>query len=185
MAKKKEEKQETTGVTELDAGDAAVPVVAVRHPGEDADDDFNQEQNEALLHYKATGQVGVYIDPSRDQEPDIAPELGVSPHPELANPAPPEKAWPSAQESTSPVVETFEAKQENAEAEEERVQAATDAENEANQAAYEAEKERRSKPAEEQDLEPPAELSAQDALNRHLVPDESPKSSSNVGPGTR
>src|ERR1051326_855023 len=51
---------------------------------------YSQLQDEALLHYKVTGEVGTYIDPGRTQEPDIAPEYGVSPHPELFNPAPPE-----------------------------------------------------------------------------------------------
>jgi hypothetical protein len=46
------------------------------------------DQNEALLKYKATGQVGDYIDPTRDQEIDIAPHFGDAPHPELHNPEP-------------------------------------------------------------------------------------------------
>ncbi len=68
-------------------------IVEVEHPEEDADAKFLKEQNEALLHYRLTGEAGVYIDPTRDQEPDIAPELGVAPHPELANPAPPSSSF--------------------------------------------------------------------------------------------
>lgn len=46
------------------------------------------DQNEALLRYKVTGVVGAYADPTRDQEPDIAPLLGEAPHPEMGNPPP-------------------------------------------------------------------------------------------------
>lgn len=48
------------------------------------------DQNEALLHYKATGVNEGYVDPLRDQEPDIAPEKGVAPEPMLFNPPPPQ-----------------------------------------------------------------------------------------------
>jgi|SRR6185436_3123919 len=50
-------------------------------------------QDRALMNYKVTGIVGDYVDPTRDQEWDIAPEFGVAPHPELANPAPPSKGF--------------------------------------------------------------------------------------------
>lgn len=71
-------------------------VVEVVHPDNDDSVDaaeFMDEQNKALMHYRLTGEAGVYIDPTRDQEPDIAPELGVAPHPDLANPAPPKSSF--------------------------------------------------------------------------------------------
>lgn len=64
----------------------------VKHEA-DGDAKWMQEQNEALMHYRATGEAGEYVDPTRDQEPDIAPEFGVAPHPELANPAPAESSF--------------------------------------------------------------------------------------------
>lgn len=73
MAKKQEEKAGVLDVIDVE---------------ERADD--LEEQAEALLAYRVSGEMGIYRDQSRDQEPDIAPELGVAPHPELANPAPPE-----------------------------------------------------------------------------------------------
>lgn len=45
-------------------------------------------QDRALQEYKITGRVGDYVDPTRDQEWDIAPEFGVAPHPELHNVSP-------------------------------------------------------------------------------------------------
>jgi len=45
-------------------------------------------QDRALQNYKITGVVGDYVDPTRDQEWDIAPEFGVAPHPELHNVSP-------------------------------------------------------------------------------------------------
>lgn len=71
-------------------------VVEVVHPDNDESVDeaeFMDEQNRALMNYRLTGEAGVYIDPTRDQEPDIAPELGVAPHPDLANPAPPKSSF--------------------------------------------------------------------------------------------
>lgn len=71
-------------------------VQEVVHPDNDDSVDaakFADEQNKALMHYRLTGEAGVYIDPTRDQEPDIAPELGVAPHPDLANPAPPKSSF--------------------------------------------------------------------------------------------
>ena len=56
------------------------------------DKDYFKHQDEALLKYRVTGVVGDFQDPLRDQEPDIAPEFGVAPHPELQNPAPPESS---------------------------------------------------------------------------------------------
>lgn len=55
-------------------------------------DDFTAKQDQALLQYRVTGVVGEFCDPLRDQEPDIAPEYGVAPHPELYNPAPPKSS---------------------------------------------------------------------------------------------
>ncbi len=80
------------GLKEVKVKGSALPVVEVAIP-EDDDSDYAQGQNEALMHYRVTGEAGVYIDPTRDQEPDIAPELGVAPHPDMANPAPPESSF--------------------------------------------------------------------------------------------
>ena len=44
------------------------------------------DQNEALLDYRRSGINRGYVDPGRDQEPDISPEFGSAPHPELFNP---------------------------------------------------------------------------------------------------
>ena len=63
-------------------------VVDVQHQ-EEGDAEYMKNQNEALLHYRATGHNLGYVDPTRDQEPDIAPEFGVAPHPDLFNPSPP------------------------------------------------------------------------------------------------
>jgi hypothetical protein len=73
------------------------------------DDDYTQRQDEALMHYRVTGVVGDYQDPLRDQEPDIAPEFGVAPHPELQNPAPPKHSV-GAQASRSRVTDPVEDK---------------------------------------------------------------------------
>lgn len=73
------------------------------------DDNYTRYQDEALLNYKVTGVVGDFQDPLRDQEPDIAPEFGVSPHPELQNPAPP-KSSVGAQASRSRVTDPIEEK---------------------------------------------------------------------------
>jgi len=80
----------------------------------DAEDAGVQEfdnQDAALLAYKATGQRGVYRDPSRDQEPDIAPELGVSPAPEQENLPPPKDSF-TANAVASPVVASVDEKEE-------------------------------------------------------------------------
>jgi hypothetical protein len=92
-----------------------IEVVEVEHPGEDADASFLREQNEALLNYKLTGEAGVYIDPTRDQEPDIAPELGVSPHPDLANPAPPASSFSgrALDVSANPMLKSVDEKEED------------------------------------------------------------------------
>src|SRR6476469_5982410 len=47
-----------------------------------------ESQDQALQKYKITGVVGDYVDPTRDQEWDIAPEFGVAPHVELHNVSP-------------------------------------------------------------------------------------------------
>jgi hypothetical protein len=92
-----------------------IEVVEVEHPGEDADASFLREQNDALLNYKLTGEAGVYIDPTRDQEPDIAPELGVSPHPDLANPAPPASSFSgrALDVSANPMLKSVDEKEED------------------------------------------------------------------------
>lgn len=103
-------KENDSALSEVKVKDAASPVERVAVP-ENPSAKYWQEQNEALAHYKVTGEVGAYIDPSRDQEPDIAPEFGVAPHPELANPAPPEGSF-SAVAANSPVVADVEDKEE-------------------------------------------------------------------------
>jgi len=52
------------------------------------DKDNVAAQDRALQAYKVTGVTGDYVDPTRDQEWDIAPEFGVAPHPELHNVSP-------------------------------------------------------------------------------------------------
>lgn len=95
--------------------EGSVSVVAVEHPGEDANEEFLRNQDEAYLRYRVTGEVGDYIDPLRDQEPDIAPEFGVAPHPELANPRAPEGFFTGVNldPDANPVVRPFEEKEEN------------------------------------------------------------------------
>src|SRR6476469_102527 len=73
---------------------------------------YNDDQNKALLDYKVTGVVGAFVDPLRDQEPDIAPEFGVAPHPELQNLAPPKAAVGSTASDTL-VTQTVEDKVKN------------------------------------------------------------------------
>lgn len=102
-------KESKSGVTEVKT-DAGTKATRVAWP-ENVSDEFYQRQDEALRHYKITGEVGEFLDPLRDQEPDIAPEIGVAPHPELANPAPPKQAI-SAVPSASPVVTPVEDKEE-------------------------------------------------------------------------
>jgi hypothetical protein len=87
---------------------SALPVRSV----DTESDDYNDRQTSALLRYKVTGVVGDFIDPLRDQEPDIAPEFGISPHPELHNPPPPKSAVGSVASKTrltAPVEEKVEA----------------------------------------------------------------------------
>jgi hypothetical protein len=90
-------------------------VVEVEHPGADADQAFLDEQNKALIEYKLTGVNRGYVDTTRDQEPDIAPELGVAPHPELINPAPPRESFSgrALDPQAVPMVQSAEEKQEN------------------------------------------------------------------------
>jgi hypothetical protein len=87
---------------------SALPVRSV----DTESDDYNDRQASALLRYKVTGVVGDFIDPLRDQEPDIAPEFGISPHPELHNPPPPKSAVGSVASNTrltAPVEDKVEA----------------------------------------------------------------------------
>jgi len=56
------------------------------------DREDHEEQAKLLAEYRVTGVNRGYIDQSRDQEPDIAAEFGVAPHPELFNPKPHEDA---------------------------------------------------------------------------------------------
>ena len=57
-------------------------------PSAHPDRDDAQEQARLLSEYRVTGVNRGYIDQSRDQEPDIAEDFGVAPHPELFNPKP-------------------------------------------------------------------------------------------------
>jgi hypothetical protein len=140
-------------------------VDAVEHPGEDGGDDFVEQQNEAYLRYKHSGLNDQgYIDPSRDQEPDIAPEYGVSPHPDLFNPAPPENAEGS-KPSNSEQVLSFEEKTERGEEKAEEIQEALD---EAAEASAEA--------REDDEDETFVEKRAEEGQFAGLVEDESPKS---------
>jgi len=135
-----------------------IPVVAVEVPDKPSDE-WHRDQAEKQLDYRVTGVNRGYIDQSRDQEPDIAPEFGASPHPELFNPRPPDvDGLGIGRPAHGPVVEPFEEKQKAAEDEEKRVKAA------AKQASSE-----KSKDA------PARKVSEADALNLHLTPDESPK----------
>lgn len=114
---------------EVSVKGATLPVVEVKPQGEDASEGYLREQNEALQHYKVTGERGVYVDPTRDQEPDIAPELGVSPHPELANPRAPEGPFTGVnlRAEDNPVLTSVEDKTKASEAAEKRAEEAKDA----------------------------------------------------------
>lgn len=119
------------GVQELD-DEGALKVVRVNPPkdGGEVGDDWHREQAEALNDYRVSGHPGVYLDQSRDQEPDIAPELGVAPHPELANPKPPAlNARGIGEPSDSPLAQPIE----------ERVAAVPEEGDGADKAALEAE----------------------------------------------
>jgi hypothetical protein len=119
------------GLKEVKVKESSVPVVEVAVPDEPSAK-YLRGQDEALMHYRLTGEAGVYIDPTRDQEPDIAPELGVAPHPELANPAPPASSFSGQALSVNanPMLVPVEEKAENA-------KEATEAFNEAVQAREE------------------------------------------------
>ncbi len=96
--------------------DSAVDVEAVEFPEDGGDAAFAKQQAEALIHYKLTGVNDLgYIDTTRDQEPDIAPEFGVAPHPELANPAPPRTSFSgrALDSDAVPMVQEVEEKAEN------------------------------------------------------------------------
>lgn len=85
-----------------------------------------EAQDNALNNYKITGVVGDYVDPTKDQEWDIAPEFGVAPHPELHNVAPPATAAlglgapaPTTGERASAAVKALPQEEKNKRAEEE------------------------------------------------------------------
>jgi pyruvate/2-oxoglutarate dehydrogenase complex dihydrolipoamide acyltransferase (E2) component len=63
------------------------------------------DQDQALLDYRVSGINKGYVDPSRDQEPDIAPEFGSAPHPELFNPDASQLGSIGAQPSNDPRTE--------------------------------------------------------------------------------
>ena len=87
-----EKKSKNESKTEVKSEDVPVPA-----PGEvSVPDQSADAQSKALLHYKLTGIVGDYVDPTKDQEWDIAPEFGIGPHPELHNVRPPD-VFPSRQ----------------------------------------------------------------------------------------
>jgi hypothetical protein len=90
----KEEKDTKTSTSKKDGFEVVkVPGSSLEVKRVDTEDkNFTENQDQALLDYKVTGVVGSFADPTRDQEPDIAPEFGVAPHPELHNPAPPTAA---------------------------------------------------------------------------------------------
>lgn len=90
---------------------SSLEVREVKPVTEDSSASDLAEQDKALLHYRVTGEVGDYCDPQRDQEPDIAPEFGVAPHPELANPP---AFTPAATRASGQVVAPFEDKVKNA-----------------------------------------------------------------------
>lgn len=92
------------GYEVLDAK-GSVPVYRV----DTEDENYGRSQDEALLAYKVTGVVGDFRDPLRDQEPDIAPEFGVSPQPELQNPPSPEGV-PGSNDVTSILTRPLEEK---------------------------------------------------------------------------
>ena len=154
----------------------SLEVVSVEHPGgEDQPADFLRKQDSALLHYKATGVNSLgYVDPSRDQEPDIAPEKGLAPHPEMFNPAPPPNAEGAValDPKRNPIVASPEDKAKAAEDSQANAQAVADARNEAGAVNPDG--------SVDEDAESP-ELSAEDAINLKLAPDGSPKASQSAG----
>jgi hypothetical protein len=94
----------------------SLDIVKVEHPGDEHDAAWLEDQNEKLVEYRLTGVNRGYVDPTRDQEPDIAPEFGVSPHPELFNPAPPASSFSgrALDESKVPMVKDAKEKAEDA-----------------------------------------------------------------------
>ncbi len=53
--------------------------------------DGSAQELEAYLAYRASGHNSLgYHEPTRDQEPDVAPEYGIAPGADLFNPEPPE-----------------------------------------------------------------------------------------------
>lgn len=69
--------------------------VPLNVPAPMPDREDHEEQARLLAEYRVSGINRGYIDQSRDQEPDIAAEFGVAPHPELFNPVPHEDAGES------------------------------------------------------------------------------------------
>ena len=112
-AEKTEESADASGVREVET-EGTAQVVAVEHPGaENTDEEFLRNQDEAYLRYRVTGEQGEYIDALRDQEPDIAPEFGVAPHPEMANARAPEGFFTGVNldPESNPVVKPIEQKE--------------------------------------------------------------------------
>lgn len=105
MAKKKSD-------TSTDSG---LEIEKVEFPEDGGDAEFAQEQARLYTEYKLTGVNRGWIDTTRDQEPDIAPEFGVAPHPELANPAPPSTSFSghALNETAVPMVKSVEEKEED------------------------------------------------------------------------
>ncbi len=161
------------GLKEVKVKRSALPVVEVAVPEDGGDADYAQGQNEALAHYRVTGEAGVYIDPTRDQEPDIAPELGVAPHPELANPAPPAESFSgqALDVASNSVLVPVEEKEENA-------KEATEAFNEAVRAREEwaSTQPNASQPASPVYVVDDPSDATGDEVVTSLPPDESPKS---------
>ena len=166
-AEKTEERADASGTREVDT-DGAVQVVAVEHPGsENTDEEFLKSQDEAYLRYRVTGEQGAYIDSLRDQEPDIAPEFGVAPHPEMANARAPEGFFTGVNldPESNPVVKPVEEK--IAEADVNLVDEAKEGAEKANRESEEATKEAEAGP----------QKANEEGQFAGRVADESPKAS--------
>lgn len=140
--------------------------------------EFLDEQDQALAEYRVSGVVGKYQDPTRDQEPDIAPEFGVAPHPELQNPAPPADSFSgrALNPNSNPMVSSVEEK-------EEAGKEATEAFNEALAEREEKLKNLAAAPDFPAGAQPVYLVEKQDALEGvpALPPDESPKAREQSG----